>query len=73
MKTMNDLTNVQKRVYYIIKDYIEKHGYSPTIREIAKFNGTTSPSTVFYHLKNLKQKGYIDFNEKMKRTIQIKK
>ena len=70
---MNDLTPVQKRVYYIIKDYIEKNGYSPSLREITKLNGTTSPATAFTHIKKLKEKGYIDYEEKTKRTIKITK
>lgn len=69
---MNDLTNVQKRVYYIIKDYINQKGYSPSFREIAALHGTTSPATIQFHLRNLRDKGYIDYEEKTKRTIQIK-
>lgn len=70
---MNDLTPVQKRVYYIIKDYITQKGYSPSLREIAKLNGNNSVATAVFHVRALKKKGYIDYEERTKRTIQIKK
>lgn len=68
---MEDLTKVQKRVYYIIKDFIEKNGFSPTIREIGELNGNESPATPLFHVKALKEKGYIDYQENKNRTIKV--
>lgn len=68
---MDGLTRVQKRVYYITKDFIEKNGYSPTIREIGKLNGNNSPATTLFHVRALKNKGYISYQEGRGRTIRI--
>lgn len=70
---MNDLTYVQKRVYYSIKDFIEKNGYSPSFREIAKLNGNNSVATVQFHMKRLRNKGYIQYEDKKSRTVKIVK
>lgn len=68
---MEDLTRVQKRVYYIIKDFIDKNGFSPTIREIGELNGNDSPATPLFHIRALKEKGYIDYKEGKGRTIRV--
>lgn len=68
---MNDLTEHQLFVYYAIQYFIEKNGYSPTVREICKMTGLNSPATVVFHLKNLKRKGYISYIETKSRTIRI--
>lgn len=70
---MNGLTYVQKRVYYSIKDFIEKNGYSPSFREIAKLNGNNSVATVQFHMKRLRNKGYIQYEDKKSRTVKIVK
>ena len=70
---MNDLTDKQKECLIIINLFIKHKGYSPTVREIAKELGNNSPATTFYHLKNLKSKGYIDWIKGKNRTIKILK
>lgn len=71
---MNDkLTTGQTRVYNTIKKYIEENGFSPTIREIGEIDGTTSPGTPLFHVKALKEKGYIDYKDGKGRTIRILK
>lgn len=42
-----------------ITQYIEAHGYAPTIREIAEGCGFRSTSTVAYHLNALEGAGLI--------------
>jgi SOS-response transcriptional repressor LexA len=59
-------------MYFSIKDFIKKNGYSPTYRELAKINGN-SVATVHYHLHKLKEKNIIDFVENKNRTITILK
>lgn len=70
---MEELTRVQKRVYYIIKDFIAQKGYSPSFREIANLNGNKSVATITFHLRALRNKGYIDYADKMSRTVVIAK
>ena len=66
------LTSRQREIYNFIKDYIEKNGIAPSYEEIKKRFGFKSLGTVFEHLKNLEQKGYIQKgNYNQKRAIQI--
>ena len=68
---MEELTPTQRKVYYIVKDYIDQKGYSPTFREVARLNGNNSVATAKFHLDALKRKGYITFKEKLSRTLTI--
>lgn len=68
---VNELTPIQKRVYYIIKDFIEQKGYSPSYREVARLNGNNSVATIKYHLDNLKEKGFITYEKGLNRTLKI--
>jgi repressor LexA len=68
---MYDLTNKQKECLIIINLFIKRKGYSPTIREIAKEMNINSPATVYFHLKELKKKGYVEWVEGQNRTIRV--
>ena len=68
---MEKLTDKQEIVLDIIKDYIQEHGYSPSIRELCEIVGVNSPATMHYHLKRLKKKGYIDYIFNRNRTIRV--
>lgn len=68
---MKDLSEEQFNVFYAIKEYIIEHGISPTVRELCEITKKSSPATIHYHLKKLKQLGYIDYIEKKNRTIRI--
>lgn len=65
------LTDKQENILNIIKEFINKYGYSPSVREIGKIAKLNSPATVFTHLKNLKNKGYITYVEGKMRTIRV--
>ena len=67
----NNLTKRQKDVLDYIKKYIADHGYPPAIREICKGVNLSSPATVFVHMKNLEQSGYIKTTSNKFRTIEI--
>jgi repressor LexA len=54
------LTEKQKKVLGYLKDYMEKHGFAPAIREICgkfKFSSTRGAQR---HLETLEEKGYIE-------------
>ena len=70
---MNDLTDKQKECLIIINLLTKKRGYAPTVREIAKELRNNSPATTLHHMKELKRKGYITWEEKQSRTIKILK
>lgn len=67
----SELTKRQKDVLDYIKKYIADHGYPPAIREICKGVNLSSPATVFVHMKNLEQLGYIKTTSNKFRTIEI--
>jgi len=66
-----EITKRQKEILNYIKKYIAKHGYPPAIREICKGVNLSSPATVFVHMKNLEQLGYIKTTSNKFRTIEI--
>jgi len=68
---MKKLSEEQQTILQAIDNFIEKMGYSPSVRELCKITGRNSPATIQYHLRNLKQMGYINYNEKQSRTIRI--
>ena len=65
------LTNKQEEIFNIIKDFIDKNGYSPTIREICNLSNRNSTSTISDYLMMLKDKGYITYQNGKSRTIRI--
>lgn len=54
------LTKRQKEILNFIERFIQKKGYTPSYREIAKGLGLASPSTVCQHIKALCEKGVIN-------------
>ncbi|MCI5552932.1 MAG: transcriptional repressor LexA [Tenericutes bacterium] len=47
------------------------HGYPPTVREIGKDLGLSSPATIHTHLNNLAKKGFIKKEETKNRAIEL--
>ncbi len=65
------LTERQRAVYEFICDKIHNRGYGPTVREIGKNFGITSPNGVMCHLKALEKKGLIRRTPKESRAIEL--
>ena len=62
MKTKSiGITKRQQDTLNFMKQFKEEKGYMPTVREICKGINVTSPATVHTHLKELINKGYIEF------------
>ena len=68
---MHRLTDKQREILDNIKSFINKNGYSPSIREICKIANLNSPATMYAHLNNLKEKGYISWIDGKARTIRV--
>lgn len=66
-----NLTKRQNDILEYIKKYNAKYGYSPTIREICEGVNLSSPATVFVHIKNLENKGFITSTNNKFRTISL--
>lgn len=64
------LTTVQEKIYAFISGYIEDNKYSPTYQEIAMRTDLTT-QMVESHVKNIAKKGWIKFNRKKHRKIEL--
>ncbi len=51
------LTTRQQEIWQFLAEYVDAHGYPPTVREIGDAVGLASPSTVHAHLANLERAG----------------
>lgn len=65
------LTRRQKEILEYLRNFIDKHEYAPSYREIADNFGFSSVATVAEHVEGLKGKGYLDNEENMARSIQL--
>jgi repressor LexA len=64
------ITKRQKTVLEKIKDFMMENSYPPTIRDIAREFGFSSPKAVTDHLKSLERKGFIERNS-LARSIKL--
>ncbi|MFE5549632.1 LexA family protein [Streptomyces sp. NPDC056534] len=69
--TSGELTARQKSIVIAILEYIEEFGYPPSVRDIGKMVGLSSPSSVSYQLKQLEGKGMIRRNERRPRSYLV--
>jgi repressor LexA len=65
---MKELTDRQKQVISFIADFIKKHSYSPTIREIAD-HFEISVKGAHDHITALRKKGHLKHTDKRSRTM----
>lgn len=64
------LTPRQQEVVDWISGYIDVHGFSPTIRQIAAGFGWTV-NGVMCHLRPIRKKGYVSWMDGEARTIRV--
>lgn len=68
---MTNLTPKQQRIYDFIRTFLRQQGYPPSLREISQAVGVRSPSTVKYHLDNLRQAGLIQWDGGKTRSLSL--
>ena len=68
---MGKLTPKQQQIYDYILAFSDEHGYPPSVREIAEAVQLKSPATVHFHLKGLREAGYITQAEGKTRAITV--
>ena len=68
---MLEITKRQEDVLIFVKKYMATHGYPPSIREICKGVGLSSPATAHAHIKNLEKAGYLKNENNKFRTIEL--
>jgi repressor LexA len=65
------LTARQQEIWQFLAEYVDDHGYPPTVREIGDAVGLASPSTVHAHLANLERAGLIHRDPTKPRAIEL--
>jgi repressor LexA len=65
------LTTRQQEIWQFLVEYVDNHGYPPTVREIGDAVGLASPSTVHAHLANLERGGWLRRDPTKPRAIEI--
>jgi len=68
---MQPLTKKQKIILDFIEKFIAKHDYSPSYREIGEHFGLNSVATVAGHIETLKEKGYLNMEQGISRSLQL--
>src|SRR5690348_2507362 len=71
MQTTVELTGRQREIWSFIVDYVDRHGYPPTVREIGGAVGLASPSTVHAHLANLERAGLLRRDPTKPRALEL--
>jgi repressor LexA len=71
MRSSRDLSQRQQHILAYIQDFIRKHGYSPSIRDIQVDLKISSTSVVAYNLKALEDKGKLKREDKISRGIRL--
>jgi repressor LexA len=66
-----ELTGRQQEIWAFLVDYLDRHGYPPTVREIGAAVGLASPSTVHAHLANLERAGYLRRDPTKPRALEL--
>jgi repressor LexA len=65
------LTQRQQAIWEFLVDYVDRHGYPPTVREIGEAVGLASPSTVHAHLANLERAGLLRRDPTKPRALEL--
>jgi repressor LexA len=66
------LTARQQKIVRFISDWVQEHGYSPSMREIGRAVGLTSTSSVEHQLSSLEAKGYLRREAGCPRTVEVR-
>ena len=65
------LTGRQQEIWDFLVEYVDAHGYPPTVREIGEKVGLASPSTVHAHLANLERVGLLRRDPTKPRALEL--
>ena len=68
---MQPLTKRQREILDYLNEFIQQHGYAPSLEEIGKRFGLSSLATVHKHLTNLQQKGFIKRAWNRSRSVEL--
>jgi repressor LexA len=66
------LTPRQRKVLEVIRDWVERFGYPPSVREIGDAVGLTSTSSVHHQLRTLERKGFLRRDPHRTRAVDVR-
>lgn len=67
-----ELTERQRAILNVIRDSVRSRGYPPSVREIGKAVGLTSPSSVAYQVGILQSRGYLRRDPNRPRALNVR-
>lgn len=65
------LTTTEAQTLAVLREFIDRHGYPPTVRELTEALGYRSPHTGQRRIRALAEAGVVTFQEGQPRTIRI--
>jgi repressor LexA len=65
------LTRRQREILDYLQEFIQQHGYAPSLEEIGRRFGLSSLATVHKHLSNLQEKGCIRRSWNRSRSVEL--
>jgi repressor LexA len=65
------LTKRQREILDYLSDFIQQHGYAPSLEEVGRRFGLSSLATVHKHLTNLQEKGFIKRAWNRSRSVEL--
>ena len=68
---MLPLTKRQREILDYLSEFIQQHGYAPSLEEIGRRFGLSSLATVHKHLTNLQEKGFIKRAWNRSRSVEL--
>jgi repressor LexA len=71
MRAMLPLTKRQREILDYLNEFIQQHGYAPSLEEIGKRFSLSSLATVHKHLTNLQDKGFIKRAWNRSRSVEV--
>jgi len=67
-----ELTERQEQILEVITTNMRERGFPPSVREIGKAVGLTSPSTVHSHLATLEERGFLRRDPSKPRAMEVR-
>ncbi|MPZ18604.1 MAG: transcriptional repressor LexA [Luteitalea sp.] len=68
---MQPLTKRQREILDFLHEFIQQHGYAPSLEEVGRRFGLSSLATVHKHLTNLQEKGCIKRMWNRSRSVEL--
>lgn len=65
------LTPRQSQILELLGKFTTDHGYPPTVRELCRLAGVSSPDTIQYHLDKLRERGLLEEAKGRSRAAQV--